>query len=157
MQTGLSPTYSWTKFTGVDGQPGLDGVCYERSTIAIKDIPDGLSHTYLVGEKYIEPDNAVTGTADNDNSGMFTGFEDDNFRTAGFDKAKGGIGFNPPMRNRRGLYASCAFGSPHATTWNVAYCDGSIHAITYEIDQEVHSYLGNRRDKQPFSASAFGG
>lgn len=157
LQSGLDPSYPWTAFVGVGGQPGLDGVCYERSTVPIKEISDGLSHTYLVGEKYLEPEHAVLGDAYDDNSGMFTGFEDDNFRTAGFDPNMGGFDFNPPMRNQRGYFPGCTFGSPHASTWNAAFCDGSVHGISYDIDPTIHSYLGNRRDKQAFSAAAYGG
>jgi prepilin-type N-terminal cleavage/methylation domain-containing protein len=158
MQSGLDPTYPWTAFTGVSGQPGLDGVSYERSLVAIKDIPDGLSHTYLVGEKYLEPDHAIIGDSWDDNSCMYSGFEDDNFRSAGFDLNKGGVyGFLPPLRDRRGYFPTCSFGSAHAATWNAVYCDGSVHGLSYDIDPAVHSYLGNRRDKQSFSASAYGG
>ena len=52
------------------------GICYTGSLIKMSDIPDGASNTYLIGEKYLDPDNYTNGnctrttnalTGDNDN------------------------------------------------------------------------------------------
>jgi hypothetical protein len=38
------------------------------------------------------------------------------------------------------------FGSAHPDGWLVAFCDGAVRMIAYEIQDEVHRRLGNRRD-----------
>ena len=43
------------------------GVIYCHSSILASQISDGLSNTYLAGEKYLTPDNYETGMDDGDN------------------------------------------------------------------------------------------
>jgi hypothetical protein len=38
------------------------------------------------------------------------------------------------------------WGSEQPTNWNVAYCDGSVHTMSYDIELEVHRRLANRED-----------
>jgi prepilin-type processing-associated H-X9-DG protein len=42
-----------------------------------------------------------------------------------------------------------AFGSPHAGGVNMAFCDGSIHTVSYDIDWQLHRNLGDRADGNP--------
>jgi prepilin-type N-terminal cleavage/methylation domain-containing protein len=126
---GLSPTYAWPDLSS------LNGVCYMRSTIAIKEITNGTSHTYLVGEKYVDPDNYATGLLADDNESLYAGYDDDNFRSS----------YYIPYRDRRGSSVGCDFGSAHPYTWNVAMCDGSVQGISYDVDAKVHNRSANRK------------
>jgi prepilin-type processing-associated H-X9-DG protein len=94
----------------------------------------------MVGEKYLCPDYYTTGDDPGDNSCVYTGFEDDNFRSSAW----------PLLRDRRGTVQQYSWGSAHNAVWNMAFCDGSVHAMTYEIDPAVHSYMANRRNKVAF-------
>jgi prepilin-type N-terminal cleavage/methylation domain-containing protein/prepilin-type processing-associated H-X9-DG protein len=38
------------------------------------------------------------------------------------------------------------FGSAHAGAFNISFCDGSVHSISYEIDSGVHAMLSDRQD-----------
>ncbi|MDZ4658735.1 MAG: hypothetical protein SH868_14260, partial [Bythopirellula sp.] len=39
-----------------------------------------------------------------------------------------------------------SFGSSHPTIWHMAFCDGSVQAIGYEIEDSVHRAQANRLD-----------
>ena len=38
------------------------------------------------------------------------------------------------------------FGSAHAAVFQMAYCDGHVDSISYDIDQYVHRGTSNRHD-----------
>ena len=133
----------------------LDGICFERSMVTRKQIINGASHTYLVGEKYIEVDLYATGTDWGDNECIYSGFDDDISRQALIDTSNGDGTprvVEPPLRDRRGYESNYSFGSAHATTWNISYADGSVHGLTYDIDPLVHAYQASIRNKVPFSS-----
>ena len=38
------------------------------------------------------------------------------------------------------------FGSAHSSAFNMAFCDGSVHSIAYDVDPSIHGQLSNRQD-----------
>ena len=58
----------------------------------------------------------------------------------------------PPEQERPGIMRWWSFGSPHSGGCNFAFCDGSVHVISYSIDPEIHRRLGNRKDGLPVEA-----
>jgi prepilin-type N-terminal cleavage/methylation domain-containing protein/prepilin-type processing-associated H-X9-DG protein len=117
----------------------LTGVGFERSEIAYKNIEDGTSNTYLVCEKYLNPDHYDTGRDGGDNETWCTGYNNDNFRNA----------FQVPLQDTPGVGFTLRFGSVHPGGLNAVFCDGSVHTISYSIDLEVHQRLANRQDGMP--------
>ena len=72
--------------TTASGEPDpcsdeMNGVSFQRSEIKTSHIVDGLSHTYLVGERYIDPLQYETGVDLSDNETWCTGYDNDNFRS----------------------------------------------------------------------------
>jgi len=47
------------------------------------------------------------------------------------------------------------FGSAHAGMCNMAFCDGSVHQISYGIAPTIHWELGNRADGNAIDASMY--
>jgi prepilin-type N-terminal cleavage/methylation domain-containing protein/prepilin-type processing-associated H-X9-DG protein len=117
------------------------GVINALSMVRPKDINDGLSKTYLLGEKYLNPDCYFNGLGGGDNQPMFAGYDWD------FDRWGGTEGADPnyqPRRDRPGVEMPLNFGSAHSAAFNMSFCDGSVKGITYEIDPAIHSRFSTR-------------
>jgi prepilin-type N-terminal cleavage/methylation domain-containing protein len=124
------------------------GVIFTTSTISIKEIRDGLSRTYLIGEKYLIPDHYTDGTDGVDNNPLYAGFDWDWQRWGGPEPADTAY---QPARDRRGEDSYVKFGSAHSAVFNMALCDGSVRPLAYDIDLVLHSRLSNRKDGKPVS------
>ncbi len=62
--------------------PPSNGTCVPRAELKLRQITDGLSKTYLIGEKYLQPELYTTGNDAGDNENALTGLNWDNARTA---------------------------------------------------------------------------
>jgi len=138
---GDDPNYAWP-YTG-----NLTGVSFQRSRVSHAEVRDGTSVTYLVGEKYLNPEHYGDGVDPADNEDLYAGYDNDLFRTT--------HGSRSPMQDTRGYTDTFRFGSAHYAIFNMALCDGSVHAISYTIDPEAHRRLGNRMDRQFVSLDDF--
>lgn len=138
-------TYSWPQFNVL-----FSGVVYNRSETKIADIKDGTSNTYLVGEKFINPDCYATGTSGGDDQYLFQGFDKDTSRWATNDSQ----GYGWPRQDQGGADLMWNFGSAHAGGFHMATCDGSVHFVNYAIDRKLHARLANRADGQLAAGAA---
>jgi prepilin-type N-terminal cleavage/methylation domain-containing protein len=121
---------------------GFNGVCYPCSTVKIKDIRRGASHTIFAGEKYLNRDAYYTSTAHGDDQSVYNGFDHDNYR---YTNAV-------PQRDRKGYDNAEAYGSVHATVANFVFCDGSTHAIPYTVDPTAFQISGPIVDIKVYSS-----
>ena len=126
------------------GGPGVtgNGISYQRSEVRLRDISDGTSNTYMVGEKYLNPDQYLNGSSYRDDQSMLSGDDFDLHSSAE----------DPASHDRRGFEDNWRFGSAHFSTWNVAMCDGSVHTINYGIDSRIHRALASRNGQETFEA-----
>lgn len=153
-----SPAYNWSGCPGTDypNSPELaNGVIYRASALPLALVKDGTSYTYLIGERYMCPDEYNSGQYDDNDQGWDQGYDYDTIRGTAF----------PPQRDRAGLCGAMnysnlpttsameqcevIFGSAHPAGFNMAFCDGSVRKINYSIDPTLHQQLGNRNDGQP--------
>jgi prepilin-type N-terminal cleavage/methylation domain-containing protein len=119
------------------GLPDLqDGLVFRMSAVSTASVRDGMSTTYLLGEKYVASDQYATGTDAGDDRPMFVGFSEDTIRWA----------HDSPTRDQPGVSRARAFGSAHAATWTAAFADGSVQSIVFTIDAAVHRALAGRAD-----------
>jgi prepilin-type processing-associated H-X9-DG protein len=131
LEQGDSNSYSWPDYKAT-------GICYLRSALRLAAITDGTSNTYLVGEKNLPREDYYTGRNRGDDQSMYSGDDFDTLRWTSPSWT--------PVHDRPAAGAEARFGSAHPGGCSFAFCDGSVRAISYTIDDIVHQYLGNRAD-----------
>ncbi len=123
------------------------------------DMTDGTSTCIMVGEKYVDANGAYdpnytrdgsTWGVCNDDQGYVDGWDND---TICFANGQGGRG--SPVELPKKVFVTenndaCGlnFGSIHAQM-NAVFCDGSVHAINYNIDVGVWARIISINDGQP--------
>ena len=135
-----------------------NGISHQRSEVTIAQITDGTSATLMLGEKFLNPDNYLTGEDPADDQGLFSGHDRDfNRYTFGMGAGDGDIHraassddprrIIPPLADRAGLgERNWNFGSAHPGGFNVVMCDGSVQTMQFDIDLEVWRVMGGRDD-----------
>lgn len=144
------------------------GIFYAMSQTTIGEIRDGMSNTYLIGEKFLNPDcyedlkygNSTTDGNGDDDYNLFCGADVDHLRPTYTGSHNTSNVFQQatqarlPAQDRAGIdtNGSHKFGSSHSGSFGMAMCDGSVHRISYSIDAEVHHCKGSRADGQAASS-----
>ena len=160
-QHDVPPTYTdWENGSGASdferAQQYGNGPIFAGSEVTVRDITDGTSSTYLVGEKYMMPSWYDTGEDPGDNENMYMGDNEDILRWTWLGADQNNLVYKvTPMQDCPGYEARSHFGSAHPSGLNMGMCDGSVHHISYEIEPTIHRDLGNRRDGNPVDKSAF--
>jgi prepilin-type N-terminal cleavage/methylation domain-containing protein/prepilin-type processing-associated H-X9-DG protein len=159
--TGPSPYWPG----GVYGPATATGLSFAVSMITTADCTDGLSNTYMLGEKQMNPDYINIGGGGGDDEWALAGFDYDTYRFADHDVKPGaryaasdrrlakGMSYTSWSQDFPGPYADIpgqemglSFGSAHYEGCNMAMGDGSVRMITYSIDTMTHIHLCDRAD-----------
>jgi hypothetical protein len=152
---GCYNTYPACNF-GVN-QATADGIVHQISEVRPAQIVDGMSYTFLAGEKYLMPQWYYTSLCPGDDNSMLQGHDHDTLRWCGsalpsnpdWDTSKDVL---PPMRDTPGVRGNGAdaprnFGSAHLAGLNFVYCDGAVQLISFSIDLKTYACLGCRNDR----------
>lgn len=116
------------------GLPAIgNGMAHRMSQVSAGNVLDGLSNVYLIGEKYVNSTKYESGDDPGDDRPMMVGFSSSTIRWAGMPPQADGQDDRPNV-----------FGSAHAGTWNVAFGDGSVRSLSFDIDPETHRNLAAR-------------
>jgi prepilin-type N-terminal cleavage/methylation domain-containing protein len=127
---GDDPGYSWTDVTLVTG------VSWLRGSVRLSDIKDGLSNTYLVGEKYVS--SAHYGSASD------LGYDQSLISGVDIDISRWSSGGPSPDAVPWTWDRTRNFGSAHQAGFQMVFSDGSTRSISYSIDPLMHQDAGNR-------------
>ena len=115
----------------------VTGIMFSHYRFKFTDVTDGLSNTFLIGEKYIGPDWCTTGQSIGDDQGPYLSDDLDTSRwTANL----------PPMQDTPGVDNVNCFGSAHSGGLYFVLCDGAVRFINYSITQSIYQQLSNRQD-----------
>ena len=141
----VSNGYKWNRASWDTVQMNMDGIIFARSAVRMDRVLDGASNTYLLGEKFIMPRH-------------YTSVNNQDLMYAYAGTYNIGCGKNLPIQDWNMVStdgsdtiasgsASASWGSPHAGAMGMAFCDGSVHRISYGITEEVHQNLSSRNDR----------
>ena len=150
----LEPSDSGWDNPTIPGQKE-NGISGHRTEVKPASIIDGLANTLFAAEKYLNPLNYTTGTDGGDEYSEYIGCCPDVNRwvpgfTSPFNLA------NPtftnqsqtmPMQDTVGYTSIELFGSAHATGFNAVFCDGSVKAISFQINPTLWACFGVRNDQ----------
>jgi len=120
----------------------FSGISHLKIGVLSNDVEDGLSHTYLVGEKFLDPNHYADGESLGDNETLYSGFATDLHRFTQPDLL--------PLQDTSSehvLRKHSRFGSAHSAGCYFAFCDGSVRTISYDIDRQTHCRNGHREDQ----------
>src|SRR5262249_20993798 len=129
-----------------DPKVGLPGIWQVDSsgkvkTVRSRDVTDGLSKTYLAGEKTIPATAYETGKAWGDMGTIYTCPFGDCVRFAEEPPSGDVVG---AYTNNQSCVACHSFGAAHPATWNAAFCDGSVRSFTYTMSFNTHRAMASR-------------
>ena len=114
-----------------------NGIIFRRSQIHVREIVKGTSNVYLVGERYMNALEYETGMDPSDNETMYVGYDNDVCRSSNLQ----------PKQDVPGVNATNVYGSVHPGGFIMAYCDGHVDIINYDIALAVFKSGGNRKEK----------
>jgi len=137
--------------TEITNWPPLDsqsGVSFTGAEIKLSHLKDGTTSTYMVGEKFLDPDAYDDSNANGGhNHSYFQGFDWDTHRWASNFEDSMWL----PLPDTPGANRYEMFGSAHPGVWHVVFCDGSVQALSFDIDGTTHRRLANRYDGETTS------
>jgi hypothetical protein len=137
VSSGQSSTFWASYFSGsASSKLAFNGICAPHSQIKMGSITRSTTNLFLVGEKYLDPDNYLNGADAGDNSTWDMGYDENNVRWAGSTYL--------PSQDTPGFPSSTTFGSTHVEGFGMTFCDGSTRTLNYTIDPTMYGYLANR-------------
>lgn len=131
LEDGDNPNFPWTP------TEKATGVIFLRSEVRYAMIHDGLSATYLAGEKSVDASSYHNASDPGYDQSLFSGVDWDLNRWT----------FNQVLRDSEQANVQ-SFGSAHPSGCSMVLCDGSIRLVGYNVDFRVHRSMGNRSDGQ---------
>lgn len=137
-----------------------DGMFAPRFPVTMRQVTDGMSKTALIAEKYLRYDLYGNSSSEvntcADNNSPYQGYDWDTIRWVHSASGREDLPANPlqtwcsylPQNDSFEDFYHCnvRFGSNHPGTFQVVFCDGSVHAIPFDVDMETLELQFRRND-----------
>ncbi len=138
----------------------FNGIATAYSKVTEAMIPDSKDTTYLVGEKYVSPENYTIGAdvtpAHNDPGDLYSAVSGDDVSTIRWTGTPASP-LLPSMdrlaNNNPPTTPSMIFGSAHGSGWFAGFCDGHVQLIGWNIDATLHTSMGSRNGHEVVDGS----
>jgi prepilin-type N-terminal cleavage/methylation domain-containing protein len=128
-----------SRSTGQEIQINNDGIWVLGERVSARKISDGLSKTYLVGEKAMDSKEYDTGKDLGDRSPI-AGWVNHGGTANSYVR----YGAKSPGQDRGANCLACHdFGSAHASGWHAVMGDGSVRTLDYTMDRRLHQALAS--------------
>jgi prepilin-type N-terminal cleavage/methylation domain-containing protein/prepilin-type processing-associated H-X9-DG protein len=163
--TASGPGPSSTGATTWPDLTNFNGIVGVHSQVVMADIRDNKETTYLLGEKYMSPENYITGADPGDMYGAVWGDDVSLVRWSCTNCPTGstnGIVLLPamdrvaasnPPQPPNGFQSYPAFGSSHPSGWNAAFVDGHVALVGWAIDIQTHTAMSTRNGHEVIDPS----
>lgn len=141
-----------------DLKENWNGIAFYCSEVGMRQITDGTSKTYMVGEKWMYVDNYESGLDDGDSEPALVGCNTDTLRvTNQYYPLAPDSAYSYDKIYNTDKVSHLTFGSAHEGGFNMAMCDGSVEFVELDIDPLVHHVRGARNDDDVPPKDATGG
>lgn len=133
------------RVAGVNEGTYVTGVIAILGRVRPAHVTDGASQTFLAGERYMNPDFYLGPRYCGNDQGWTVGFDYDTVAHTGSNSGS----TYPPVADTPGL-GGChtTFGSSHPGALNMAFCDGAVRPIGFDVDPTVFRGLGSRNGRE---------
>jgi len=143
--------FPWPDLVTSSPMTAFNGIASIHSQITDAMITDTKETTYLIGEKYLSPENYITGidstVAQNDPGDLFSAMSGDDCGLIRWGNATllPSMDLPPNVTSKNPLpHPSQIFGSSHSAGWHAAFCDGHAQLIGWGIDPTTHQTMASR-------------
>ena len=119
-----------------------DGIWQLGVYTKLNSVTDGLSNTYLIGEKAMSSNNYTNGHDFGDRAPVAGWLDHPESSNSNVRFAARSSHQDKP----NSCLACHEFGSAHSANWNAALADGSVRAMFYTMDLKVHRALASIHD-----------
>ncbi|MBI1901030.1 MAG: DUF1559 domain-containing protein, partial [Planctomycetia bacterium] len=127
-----------TDYAGCCSQNSNWGMIRRINGVTFGECIDGLSNTFLIGEKQLNI-RVIWNYKSDDNEGYTSGWDHDMVRRSDRN----------PMQDFSGAPIQQRFGSSHPAKFNMAMSDGSVRGIRYSVDLTSFHRAGGKNERLP--------
>jgi len=148
----IPSSFVWPSLETTSSLTTFNGIATIRSQVTDAMITDTKDTTYLIGEKYLSPENYTTGLdyrsgqnpLNADGGDLYSAISGDDVGLTRWGTLSLVPSMDRPAKDNPPANPSLIFGSAHPAGWHAAFCDGHVQLIGWAIDPSTHQTMASR-------------